>query len=419
MKNDRHDQEPEPPFGNIFFDAQAILSGLQIVPNEAEAELEKPKRGAVKKAAQPSAELAKAAADIKGKPSYDERSYLAREMVQCTLPLRDPKGATIWARKNGNFTLILQSGIDPETLQPRGLPYGEWARLLLLWIITEAKRTGSRQLKLGRSFNGLVRLVGGDPDKGGGDAKRLKEQLLRLLDCNIDFRYSGSNGQDQGAGKEPMAVAPKYRLWWNAKNPNQDTLFESEMIVGEEFFASIMNNPVQVDLRVVVALKNELKQSAFAIDLYIWVAWRIYKMREKKLKEVVIPLHSLEMQFGAEFGRTLDFKKQLIHSLKIVQLFVPALGFKFEKGNFYLIDAGDAALLPAQKAAKARLAQQQPHNEISHRTRSRFVRAHPDHEIEKALAAFHTWREKKGIEAGNINALFWTFAETWTKNNPA
>lgn len=414
MSDNSHDQEPKTlfqSFGSILDGMQGqLFDGFEIVPDEVAPE--------PKKSRQPKEELAKAAAEIKGRSSYAERYYMARELVQCTLPLRDPKGATVWARKNGNFTLILQSGIDPETLQPRGLPYGEWARLLLLWIITEAKRTQSRHLKLSRSFTGFVRLVGGDPDKGGGDAKRLKEQLLRLLDCNIDFRYIGSNGQDESIGKKPMPVAPEYRLWWSSKNPDQDALFESDLIIGERFFESIMNNPVHVDWRIVTALKNKLKQSAFAIDVYIWASWRIYKMREKGIKQVVIPFDSLEMQFGAEFGRTRDFKQKFVLKLDEVQLFFPALGYKFEKGNFHLIDAGDAALLPAQKAAKKQLKQLQPHNEISHRTRSRFVRAYPDHKVEKALAAFHTWREKRGIEAGNINALFWTFAETWTTNNP-
>ena len=344
---------------------------------------------------------------------------MARELVQCTLPLRNPGKATVWARKNGNYTLVIQSGIDDDTLEPRGLPYGEWARLFLLWLTTEAKGTRSPHIKLGRSFTNLVRSVGGDPDKGGGDAKRLRDQIIRLLDCHITFRYAMSNGDDVGREKMPMEIAPKNRLWWNVKNPDQETLFESELILGDEFFQSIMSHPVPVDLRVVVALKKELNQSSFAIDVYIWAAARIDRMRGKDLREIVMPLASLEQQFGTEFKRPLDFKRQLIQKLKEVQAFYPALDFRFDKNNFYLIDAGDQALPPIKKAARKRLDEMAPHKQVSHRTRSRFVRAFPHHEVERALEAFYEWLPTANADPANINAFFWTFAQTWTKNNPA
>src|SRR4051812_11428782 len=103
--------------GTIFDGMQGILSGLKVVQAEPEA---KPKSS---KGQAPKVELAKAASEISGMPSRAERAYMARELVQCTLPLRDPKDATVWARKNGNYTLIIQSGIDEETMMPRGLPY--------------------------------------------------------------------------------------------------------------------------------------------------------------------------------------------------------------------------------------------------------------------------------------------------------
>ena len=418
--DDAENQKPDEglkPLSSIFDGLTgSLFDSLPLMPDE---ELEP--TATKNKTAKTDAKLAKAASAITGNPVWAERSYMARELVQCTLPLRNPGKATIWARKNGNYTLIIQAGVDEETMQSRGLPYGEWARLLLLWITTEAKRTGNPHIKLGRSFTSFVRLVGGDPDKGGGkrgDAKRLKDQMLRLLDCHIDFRYNTTNGDDSGREKLPMEIAPKNRLWWNTKNPDQEALFESELILGDEFFQSIMSHPVQVDLRVVIALKRELNQSSFAIDVYIWSSARIGRMRAKGIKEVVIPLQSLEQQFGTEFKRPLDFKRQLIQKLKEVQAFYPTLDYKIEKGNFHLIDAGDMALPPSKKAGQKKLAQLAAHKQVSHRTRSRFVRAFPNHKVERALEAFYEWLPTANADPANINAFFWTFAETWTKNNP-
>ena len=42
-------------------------------------------------------------------PDKDELAFMARELVQCTLPHSDPGQVPFWARKNGNFTLSISS----------------------------------------------------------------------------------------------------------------------------------------------------------------------------------------------------------------------------------------------------------------------------------------------------------------------
>ena len=75
--------------------------------------------------------------------SADALGFMARAMVQATLPHKRIEGAE-FTRTNGNFTLSITapSGI--------GLPYGSIPRLLLSWITTEAVQTKQRELELGR-----------------------------------------------------------------------------------------------------------------------------------------------------------------------------------------------------------------------------------------------------------------------------
>jgi hypothetical protein len=52
--------------------------------------------------------LIDAAVDIRMSPEAVERSYMARQLVQCTLPHSDPGDVSVWARTNGHLTLAIR-----------------------------------------------------------------------------------------------------------------------------------------------------------------------------------------------------------------------------------------------------------------------------------------------------------------------
>ncbi|SDB74617.1 replication initiation protein [Belnapia rosea] len=57
----------------------------------------------------------------------------------------------VWRREGHNLTLVLQSGTD-RLGKTIGLPYGSYARFILLFLQSEAVKTGSREIELGRSM---------------------------------------------------------------------------------------------------------------------------------------------------------------------------------------------------------------------------------------------------------------------------
>src|SRR4051812_46495442 len=82
-------------------------------------------------------------------PERDDLAYMARDLVQATLPHAEPKGSPPeWCRHNGGLTLAIRPGFKTDRATGKrvstGYPYGTIPRLLLLWITTEARRTGSR-----------------------------------------------------------------------------------------------------------------------------------------------------------------------------------------------------------------------------------------------------------------------------------
>ena len=62
-----------------------------------------------------------------------------------------PQQSPTWRREGHNLTLVLQAGVDRNE-RSLGLPYGSYARFILLFLQSEAIRTRSREIELGRSM---------------------------------------------------------------------------------------------------------------------------------------------------------------------------------------------------------------------------------------------------------------------------
>ena len=65
-----------------------------------------------------------AAVEVRDQPNDEDLTYMARELVQCTLPHSDPGEVPFWKRTNGNLTLSIVSDYDPQTGELVGYPFG-------------------------------------------------------------------------------------------------------------------------------------------------------------------------------------------------------------------------------------------------------------------------------------------------------
>ncbi|MCG7988209.1 MAG: pirin [Candidatus Thiodiazotropha weberae] len=226
--------------------------------------------------------------------------YMARALVQATLPHRKRDGAE-FTRRNGAFTLSL---LAPSHV---GLPYGSIPRLLVSWVTTEAVRTGERELILGDNLSQFMRELGMVPTGGRwGTVTRLKEQMRRLFASSIIY----TDNSTHGFCVNTKPIADTARLWWDPKRPEQAALWESTLKLGEQFFDEITRSPVPIDLRALKALKR----SPMALDIYCWLTYRLSYLR----KPTVIPWVALQIQLGAEYGRARDFKAAFVSALRKV-----------------------------------------------------------------------------------------------------
>lgn len=239
--------------------------------------------------------------------------FIARSLTQATLPHR-PIAGNEFTRCNGNFTLSI---LSPSVI---GLPYGVIPRLLVSWVTSEAFRVRSPYLELGPSLSHFMRDLGLVPTGGRwGSVTRLREQMVRLFASSVTCIYD----DNQRTSIYGVKIVTESQLWWDPKSPDQIPLWKSNLKLGLDFFNEIINNPVPIDM---MALKA-LKRSPMALDIYCWLTYRMSYLR----KPVVIPWLALEMQFGADYTRILDFKFNFLKQLKAVLNVYPEA--KVEKGE--------------------------------------------------------------------------------------
>src|SRR3954454_21977983 len=89
-----------------------------------------------------------------------------------SLPHKEQK-ETLWKREGHNLTLVLQSGAD-RAGKLVGLPYGSHARFILLFLQSEAVKTNSREIELGRSMRVWLGTMG--LSIGGKTYRMINEQ---------------------------------------------------------------------------------------------------------------------------------------------------------------------------------------------------------------------------------------------------
>ena len=297
--------------------------------------------------------LIDAIAEITQNPDEVERAFMARELIICTLPYRNPGDVPHWIRRTGNSALILQPSVDDETERSFGYPYGVIPRLILFWIATEIvrdkerrEREGDRVVFLGKSLGEFMRAIGFKTDSGR-DISRLKDQMERLFNCNIDLRGSKKVGTASGRAKRDLQVAQDAELWWS-RNPEERELLPSWIKVGENLFAAILKSPVPVDMRMLKAFKN----SPMALDLCALICFRSWAIWKNNLPAQTLVWTQLMEQLGTENSDLKGFKRSAKKVLKKMDGLYPGLTIAKAKGGF-TIYATRPAVPEARKKALA------------------------------------------------------------------
>ena len=212
------------------------------------------------------------------------------------------------------------------------LPFGNLPRLLLAWLCTEAVRTQSPRLRLGRSLGEFMRELGiQSSDSGGqyGVRTRLQNQMNRLFSAAVQMEYESAGR----SSKVNSFIAEKADLWWNPRRLEEPVLWDSWIELGEPFYKEIIACPVPVDMAVLKALKR----SSLGLDLYLWLTYKLFVLAEP----TTLKWRQVYRQFGphpenpTETAVT-NFRVDAIRELKKLQIAWPDFKFALPIGGLRL-----------------------------------------------------------------------------------
>jgi len=249
--------------------------------------------------------------------------FMARPLVQVTLPHRDPGDVPVFARSAGNLQLVIRPLMNEKKgkIINYGIPYGTIPRLVLAWLTTEVVKTKGKEIPLGDSLSAFMRELEMVPTGGRwGTITRLREQVKRLFSSTFSIIYDN----DKNFSTAGFKIAQRAHFFWDAINPEQGALFGSFIVLSDEFYKEIIAHPVPLDTRILRALRN----SPFAIDLYTWLTYRVSYLQG----ETMIPWEMLQEQFGADYAEVKTFKFNLVRNLKKILALYPVKVTAGEKG---------------------------------------------------------------------------------------
>ena len=242
---------------------------------------------------------------VRASEADPDLGFMARTIALCSLPRTNPGNRLQYKRVNGPFTLIMTATGNYK------LPFGNLPRLILAWVSTEAVRTQSPVLSLGKSLSDFMRALG-VYDSSGRTQTRLRNQMKRLFGCTVTMIYEDENVD----ATVNAVIADSTVFWWN--KPDQRTLWDSKIELGEKFFNEIIQHPVPLNMNTLTALRR----SSLGLDLYLWLVYRTFILRA--------PLRLTWKQVYRQFGahpdkasdhRTVqDFRRKVLRELQKIKL---------------------------------------------------------------------------------------------------
>lgn len=191
--------------------------------------------------------------------------------------------ATNYTRRNGGVTVACEGKI----------PYGSYARILLLWICTQAVITKTRVIKF-PTITKLLNELG--LSKHGKLVHAINEQIDLLRGCKITYHRAG-----QPAPITLYKVEP-----------------DGSIMLSGAFYSRLTHAPVPVDIHALTSIRK----STLAMDLLMFLSYRLPKIDADNAVDIGLDL--LAKQLGSDYKHDYHFRDALKKALVAVYEIYPA-----------------------------------------------------------------------------------------------
>jgi len=281
---------------------------------------------------------------------YEEQdiAYQVRDFVLCGLPYKKNTD-TKYERRNGSSVLQLVGDTR------YGLPYGQ-DRLLIIWLVTAFQFLGcpeNNNIRF-RSISDLVRAFFRDGQNrkiSGLELRRMKERIMRLFYTSFFLQNEIQNKKRLVLSR--MGIISGVKLWFHTNEEHPNGLWQNVIKLDTQFADLIRESSIPFDMQTI----RGLKESPATLDLYLWLAWRTFRI--KAGNQIDVPLFGPEglfAQFGGEASEHWKARQQLKGWLAEIKLFWPLCPASLSNDGLYLVlDAPTHRTFAVQRNAPIRL----------------------------------------------------------------
>lgn len=220
-----------------------------------------------------------------------------------SLPHKRLPDGEAWTKKGHRVTLLAEPGrmVQRGVTTLYGVPYGARARMILLYLQTQAVRTRSHEVELGRSMAAWMAKMG--IAWGGETAQALREQAARISACSLKFFWEGADSEGWTASR----IVGSGLRFHAREHGTQTSLWEERVVLDQTFYRALQDHPVPLQEAAI----RELRDRSMSLDLYVWLAWRLHQLGGT----TPISWPALAAQFGSGFRQLRHFRPRFVEAL--------------------------------------------------------------------------------------------------------
>lgn len=262
--------------------------------------------------------------------------YFPIAFISCCLPYRDPckrPGITpteslTWTRTNGPVSLSFTAGayIDGHGETQLHLPYGRYARVLLMWLTTSALRYQSRSFPLPTSTRAFLEdlHIAWNADR----ARDVITQLRALLATQCVVTHSEKRGENfVDLTEERFTIGTRARLHFSTDENygDFDPFTQSQIELSERFYSYLTAGNIAPVVLTRWRQLIEENVSPLAADLFLWMAYRAPQIS----RDTRVSWANLRSQLGSfvSSSRERDFAATVTRALGKVAEVYPEMNF--------------------------------------------------------------------------------------------